>query len=258
MYTGVIALVVILSVILYIYNQNEIIKLKQQIHKNRLGHQRELLNVIINSQENERRRIGHDLHDVVGGELSNLRFLIYQLENTQKEDHELNALAQIYKKLIDRIIQSTRDISHNLSPPALELFGFSAALEELKETVGKGDHSFITIIDNAQGATERLIYPVALALFRVLQELITNTIKHSGAKNIFITLFIENRLMVIHYSDNGSGYNPDDKKNKKGMGMQNIVYRLNMIDAKYTIKTAENKGFSMFISIDPENQNLLS
>jgi len=258
MCTGVIALVVIPSVILFIYSQNRIIKLKQQIHENDLAHHRELLNIIISSQENERRRIGHDLHDVVGGELSNLRFLISQLENTGIKDHELNPLAQTYKRLIDRIIENTRDISHNLSPPTLELFGFSTALEELKDMVCKGDRSFVTIIDNAGNATEKLIYQVALVLFRVLQELITNTVKHSGAKNIFITLFIENGLLVIHYTDNGAGYNPGDQKNKKGMGMQNIIYRLNMIDAKYIIKTAENEGFSMFISIDPGKQNLLS
>ena len=258
MCTGVIALAVILSVILFICNQKRVIKLKQQIQKNDLAHQRELLNVVINSQEDERRRIGHDLHDVVGGELSNLRFLIYRLENTQKKDHELNTLIQVYKKLIDRIIQNTRDISRNLSPPTLELFGFSAALEELKDIVCKDDRSYVTIINNAHDATEKLIYQVALALFRILQELITNTRKHSDAKNIFITLFIENGLLVIHYADNGIGYNPNDEKNKKGMGTQNLKYRLNMIDAKYIIKTAENQGFSMFIYINPEKQNLLS
>lgn len=258
MYTGVIALVVIPSVILFICNQNKIIKLKQQITDNKLGYQRELLNVLINSQENERMRIGHDLHDVVGGELSNLRFLIGQLENSQKESHELNALVQIYKKLIDSIIQRTRDISHNLSPPALELFGLSTALEELKDMFCKEDHSFITINDDAQNATGALNYQVALALFRVLQELITNTIKHSGAKNIFITLLIENGLLEIRYTDNGTGYNPEDQRNKKGMGMQNIICRLNIIDAKYIIETAENKGFSMFIFIDPQYQNLPS
>lgn len=250
-----VALLVISFVMLFIRNQNKLIRNRQQTHDAELAHQRELLSTIINSQENERKRIGQDLHDQVGGSLSNLRILINRLHETGKKEYDLEETVQFYKQLIDRIIDDMRNISHNLSPPALSLFGFSEALEELKDIVSKGDDSFITILNHAEGATEKLPYPVALALVRVLQELITNTLKHSGAKRIGISLFIENKLIVIHYTDDGVGYDMEDKELKKGMGMQNIESRLNIINASYTIKTTTGGGFSLFIFIDPEKQN---
>ncbi|MGZ3752515.1 MAG: sensor histidine kinase, partial [Mucilaginibacter sp.] len=250
-----IALLVISFVILFIRNQNKLIRSRQQSHDAELAHQRELLSTIINSQENERKRIGQDLHDQVGGSLSNLRILINRLHETKQNENDLGEAIRLYKQLIDKIIEDMRNISHNLSPPALALFGFSEALEELKDIVCKGDDSFITILNHAAGSTEKLEYTVALALIRVLQELITNTLKHAAAKRIGISLFIENELLIIHYTDDGVGYDMEDKEIKKGMGIQNIESRLNIINARYTIKTGKGEGFSLFILIDPEKQN---
>lgn len=255
MCTGGIALLVISFVILFIRNQNKLFKHKQKLHDAELSHQKDLLGTIIKSQEEERKRIGQDLHDEVGGSLSNLRMLINRFEQQKKEGANLTENASdVYKTLIDKIVEDVRNISHNLSPPGLALFGFAEALEELKDVVSKGDDSFISITNHAEAASDKLVYPVALALVRILQELITNTLKHSSAKRIGISLFMEDELLAIHYTDDGVGYNLENKKAKKGMGMQNIESRLDIINATHTIQTAENKGFSMFIYLDPLTQ----
>jgi signal transduction histidine kinase len=250
MCTGGTALLVISFVLLFIRNQNRLFQQKESAYQAAMDHQKDLLHAVINSQEEERKRIGQDLHDEVGGSLSNLRILINQAKDTSVAESITSATT--YKQLIDKIIQNVRNISHSLSPPGLELFGFSEALEEIKDIVSKGDDSFISITNHAGAATDALLKPVALALIRVLQELVTNTLKHSGADHIGISLFIKNNLLFIHYTDNGIGYDMEDAKLKKGMGMQNIESRLNMIKARYTIRTAQNDGFSMFIYIDPE------
>ncbi|MBB5644659.1 sensor histidine kinase [Pedobacter cryoconitis] len=246
--TGGIFLLVISFVILFINNQKKLLRNRQQIHEAEMSYQKELMRVVLQSQEEERKRIGQDLHDDVGGSLSNLRMLINRDE--LPEEQENKAVIANHKLLIDKIIQDVRNISHNLSPPALALFGFTVALEELIDSINDEDNSLITLINDAEAITDQLPYDMALALIRVLQELISNTIKHGDAKRIEVSIFMENGLLVIQYRDEGVGYDPGNQKNRKGMGMQNIESRLNMINATYTMKTAPGSGFSMFIVLN--------
>ncbi|WP_367866661.1 sensor histidine kinase [Pedobacter sp. WC2423] len=246
--TGGISLLVVSFVILFINNQKKLLKNRQQIHEAEMSYQKELMRVVLQSQEEERKRIGQDLHDDVGGSLSNLRMLINREDLAEKQG--VGAIMAAHKLLIDKIIQDVRNISHNLSPPALALFGFTVALEELLDSINDEDGSLINIINAAEAITDKLPYDMALALIRVLQELISNTVKHGSAKRIEISIFMENGLLAIQYRDEGIGYDPGDQKNRKGMGMQNIESRLNMIDATYTVKTAPGAGFSMFIVLN--------
>lgn len=246
--TGGISLLVISFVILFIRNQKKLLNNKQQIHDSEMTYQKELMRVVIQSQEEERKRIGQDLHDDVGGSLSNLRMLINR--NYLPEEQADGTIKANHKMLIDKIVQDVRNISHNLSPPALVLFGFTVALEELIDSINGEDSSLITLRNDVEALTDKLPNDIALALIRVLQELISNTIKHGGAKRIEISIFMENGLLAIQYRDKGAGYDPGDQKNKKGMGMQNIESRLNMVNANYTVKTAPGCGFSMFIALN--------
>ncbi len=216
-----------------------------------MAQQKELMNAIIQSQEIERKRIGQDLHDEVGGSLSNLRMLFNRLDNSSTDRAEIEKAVDSYKQLIDKIIQNVRNISHNLSPPALALFGFTAALEELSDSINNGNGSFLSIINHAETISEQLPYTASLSLIRILQELISNTLKHAEAKQIGISIFMDYGLLTIHYTDDGKGFDNDDNTLKKGMGMQNIESRISMINATYRIKTAPGQGFSMFILINP-------
>jgi signal transduction histidine kinase len=252
MCTGGISLLVISFVLLFIRNQNKLLKNRQQIHDAEMAHQKELMNTIIQSQEMERKRIGEDLHDEVGGSLSSLRMLIRKLDNNVDDKQVIEDALNSYKQLIDKIIQDVRNISHNLSPPALALFGFTTALEELGDFINKSGQLSLSVINHAGEVTGQLPYLTALALFRILQELVSNTVKHADAKLIGISIFMDNGLLTIHYTDDGKGYDYDDINNKKGMGMQNIESRMNMLNATYTLKTAIGQGFSMSVYINPK------
>jgi signal transduction histidine kinase len=244
-----ISLLVTTFVYIFIRNQKKILEQSERAQRDALAHQKELLYSTIRSQEEERQRIGRNLHDDVGGSLSNLRMLLNRPEHLGPE--MLKQQPGIYNQLIDNIIQDVRNISHNLSPPALALFGFSEALLELRDIVGNGDESFFSISNQAEAATDALQPIVALALIRILQELITNTVKHAGAKRIVLSLSAENDQLVMHYADDGKGYDMADVSVRRGMGMQNIEARINMISASYTIKTAINEGFAISIYVTP-------
>lgn len=249
--TGGVSLLVISFVMLFIHNQKKLLKTRQQIHDAEMNYQKELMRVVLQSQEDERKRIGQNLHDDVGSSLSNLRILTNRLNIKASTRQQMDNTIAGHTQLIDKIIQDVRNISHNLSPPALALFGFTGALEELSDIINDNNNSFLSIINHAQTVSEQLPYNVALALIRVLQELTSNTIKHACAKKIGISIFMENDLLTIHYTDDGTGYDANDAGNKKGMGMQNIESRLNLVNATYIIKTAPGEGFAMFITMAP-------
>lgn len=217
--------------------QRNISRQKEALQKAALEHSEQLLNATLQSQEEERKRIGQDLHDDVGASLSNLKMIMAQNENTPSDKH---------KPLIDNIIATVRNISHSLSPPGLDLFGFEFTLQELLDTFNASGSIQVHFENRADKKIDALNKKTALALYRIIQELLANTIKHAGAKNIFLNFFTENNCMVFTYRDDGKGM-PESTAKKSGMGMQNIEARLKMISASFSISTGENKGF--FIKI---------
>ncbi|HEY0271807.1 MAG TPA: ATP-binding protein [Chitinophaga sp.] len=226
--TGGISLLVVSFVLLFIRNQRKLLASRQQAHDREMAHQQSLMHAMLASQEQERRRIGQDLHDEVGGALSNLRMRMGREDLDQ------------YRQQIDGIIQSVRHIAHNLSPPALALFGFSAALEELVAYNG----NFILLRHEAAAATDQLPHETALALLRILQELLSNTRKHAQATQVNIRLWVQEQQLHMDYADNGVGC---DVIAGTGMGMRNIESRTAMIKANYTITSARGAGFAVHI-----------
>ncbi|PUZ21539.1 two-component system, NarL family, sensor histidine kinase UhpB [Chitinophaga costaii] len=230
--TGGISLLVVSFVLLFIRNQRKLLASRQQAHDREMAHQKALMHTMLTSQEQERQRIGQDLHDEVGGALANLRMRM------GREDPNL------FKQQIDEIIQNVRSIAHNLSPPALALFGFSAALEELVAHNGQ----FILLKQEAAIATDQLPNEVALALLRILQELITNTLKHAQATQVTIRLYLQDQHLHIQFTDNGIGCDIHAGVHV-GMGLRNIESRIAMIKAHFTITSARGEGFAVHIAM---------
>lgn len=227
--------------------QNKMLRQRQQLQQAELAHQKELLQVVIDSQEAERKRIGQDLHDDVGTALSSLRLTIEMLQPDSK-DPESNKYIGMSKDIIDKVIKDVRHISHNLSPPVLSYYGLAAAIEEKCSFINNSGQLEITLIDDAQEALQQLDQHVALAFYRVLEELVNNTIKHAGATKTTIRFSNNAEGIMIAYTDNGKGLKPG--KQKKGMGLQNIESRLTVVNASYNIAEGGN-GFNMTISYKP-------
>jgi signal transduction histidine kinase len=222
----------------FIRYQRRINLQKEAMQKAELDYSENLLHATLLSQEEERKRIGRDLHDDVGASLSNLKMIMAQVV-------EATADTPAYKPLIDNIIATVRNISHSLSPPGLALFGLENTLHELFDsfnTAGKIKVAFENELGEKLNSFDE---QTALALYRIVQELMTNTVKHADAQNILVRCFEEENIAVLSYQDDGKGM--DTTKDKKsGMGMQNIEARLRMINANSEMPAAA-KGF--FIKI---------
>ncbi|TCC90054.1 hypothetical protein EZ428_12250 [Pedobacter frigiditerrae] len=235
-------------ILLNVRLQNKTLKQKDRDQQVQLLHQEELLQAIINSQEDERKRIGQDLHDDVGTALSNLRLTI----DVFKPDSE-NSLAIFSgrcKHIIDKVIKDVRHISHNLSPPGIELYGFLGALEELCDSIVQGQHIQIIIHNQAEIQLNELSATTTISLYRVMEELLNNTIKHANAKTVDIYFTVVDKGITVTYQDNGTGIAIGEQKTRKGMGLHNIESRLKMIGAMVNNPTVQHNGYQCQFTIN--------
>lgn len=234
-------------VVFYIRYQKRLLVQREQMHEADLRHQNELLNSTIQSQEDERKRIGRDLHDEVGGALANLRVSISNLTgNTTTGD--LQSAISNCQVLADNIMNNVRNISHNLSPSGLEIFGFADILEELCEQRARSSGIQISCSNGAPELVALLPHNTSIALYRVAQELLTNTLKHANAGKVHIKLKENAGTLVFEYIDDGKGIPAQIKTKGMGMGMRNIESRLNFIQAQHKIEQG-GKGFHMHIFV---------
>ncbi|QJD94757.1 hypothetical protein HH214_02135 [Mucilaginibacter robiniae] len=244
--TGMLLLAISI-VLLQVRNQNRMLKQRELTQLAEIAHQKQLLNAVIQSQEAERKRIGRDLHDDIGAALSGLRLSIDVFEPTKADGSQHFKFKSNCKTAIDSIIAEVRHISHNLSPSMLSLHGLVAALNRQLEFINRTDHLQAVIDNTVPELIDSLTIEVTTAIYRVLEELINNTIKHAKATNININFNAVGNTLRIHYSDNGIGLPITSNIKAKGMGLQNIESRLSMIEASYHILDQQTSGFHLEI-----------
>jgi signal transduction histidine kinase len=224
----------------FIRYQRRITLQKAAMQKAALEHSENLLHATLLSQEEERKRIGRDLHDDVGASLSNLKMIMAQTV-------EVVPGKIAYKPLIDNIITTVRNISHSLSPPGLSLFGLESTLHELFDNFNIAGNIKLVFENELGEHLNAFDEQTALALYRVIQELLTNTVKHAHAQQVLIQSFQEKGNSIITYQDDGKGLKTGTGE-KFGMGMQNIEARLRVIHAQYELPLVA-KGFFIKIVI---------
>jgi signal transduction histidine kinase len=190
---------------------------------------------IITVQETERKRIAQDLHDDVGNSLAALKNMLIQ--------HTDPALVE---KEIDEIIQSIRNISHDLMPVDFKQY---ALTDIVRHTVNKfSGHPGIHVEYNHTGTAVKLGHVTELEVYRVVNELITNSLKHSRATDLMIQLIYQDESLVVMVEDNGTGMKHDADADGKGIGLKNIRHRVAYIHAALTIES-DHKGTLVIIEI---------
>ena len=234
-------LLVVFFILLQIRNQNKLLLQQKKLQEVELHHQKELLHAVIVSQEEERTRIGMDLHDEACTVLSSLRMTIDNFANTPGMPAAAGQLGVQSKYIIDNVIKNVRSISHNLSPFTAGAYDFIDAIEDICDHINQSREITIDLQYPPNGALSKLPDMKALALYRVITELINNTVKHAHARNIALSFDIKDSLLVIDYKDDGIGMAAGAAK--KGMGMRNIESRLGLVEAGYTIDG--DRGFAL-------------
>ena len=246
-------LIIIGFILVQVRNQKNMLEKQRQLADAKLKHQKDLLEAVITSQETERQRIGSDLHDEVGTVLSSLRMLI------EKHESPIQAVASEAfnlqsKEMIDRVIKNVRQIAHNLSPHISGEHGLYDALHALCDTVNLAGTVRIATLFEEGSIPKNLPEATALSLYRVLAELMNNTLKHADAKNITIRIGTTNNKLDVIYADDGIGFLDDGAAAVKGMGLQNIESRISVAGGSYRISSSPGNGVEVYLSI-PQHQN---
>jgi signal transduction histidine kinase len=242
-------------VLFFNFSQKKILKEQMQNQKLAFEHQESLLHSTILTQEKERKRIARDLHDEIGSKLNVILLNMHRLKKFQKGNSEMEEIAKEVNIVIHKTIDTTRRISHDLLPPTLEEFGLVEAIKELRDSFqNTGSVSIhFDLVENKAKINDHI---VELNLFRVLQELINNSIKHGKATEISIKLWLTTNMVRLKYMDNGKGFDMTNFANMKGLGTKNIESRLNMIHSDYQYNTELGKGFGIAIDLKMDHLKL--
>jgi len=240
---GMVLLSIALVVFFVVY-QRRLMEQEKQRREEEKKHQMALLSAAVEVQETERRRIASDLHDDIGSLLSATRLYLQQL-STDAPVEKTESIKTESLNILDEMIQNTRRITHDLLPPVLEKFGFQAAAEDLCERINKSGSIRVVFSSNIE---ERLAPKREIALYRVLQELINNTLKHAGAKNIDVTVNWARNLFSFVYQDDGKGFVQADKV-AKGLGLRNIESRISLINGSLKSISKPGEGIRVDITL---------
>lgn len=206
--------------------------------------EKQVYSVSVKAEEDERGRIAKDLHDGLGPLLSTCKIYLHNIKNAEYSEREIHSYSKL-TELINESLIGVKEISNNLSPHILRNFGLEHALKSFVEKISMYSEMKI---ETQLMAPNRYDEIIEITLYRIATELLNNTFKHSKADLVKIELFENDEKLYFNYSDNGTGF--DYRKiwqEKKGLGLFNIVSRINSVGGKINFDTDLNKGVKVNI-----------
>jgi signal transduction histidine kinase len=220
----------------------------KKAESDRLRSERRIINAIINTEENERKRFAKDLHDGLGPLLSTVKMSLSSLHERVK-DPSGKVILNNTNHIVNEAIATIKDISNNLSPHILTNFGLSSAIGAFTKKINQTKAITIDFKSNMENL--RLEAEKEVVVYRAVCELINNSIQHSGASKIEIELNKHEKIVTLQFYDNGRGFDTSAlrKEDTKGMGISNIETRVRTVDGVFIIESTKGRGTSALIKI---------
>lgn len=239
-------LIMSLTLILFFYlSRKKIIRKEIEKQQMVIDHQKEMIHANIETQEEERKRIAQDLHDDISSKLNvvslNTQFLLEEGLSADETRHMLHQVLQI----TNATLETSRKIAHNLLPPILEKFGLAAALDEVCDEYHSSKK--VSVVYEHNYEENFLTSQSELHLFRIVQELLNNSMRHGKATEIQLFLTGKENKLNLTYKDNGKGFDAAGITHKKGLGLRNIESRIELLQATITYNSKPGEGFEAII-----------
>lgn len=255
------ALVLLFVFVFFFLSSRRLLARRKRQHREKvnelLGEQQTRIeSAMLEGQEEERTRIARDLHDRMGSLLSMAKLHVKAVEEDiatleepkQQQYHKAN-------HLLEEAVGEVRRIAHNMMSGTLQKFGLVAALEDLKATITETSPMRFELI--ISGIQESLLPPsMEMQVFRIIQELISNVLKHAAADEITLQLLVKKSSILLMIEDNGQGFDPD-KQPQKGMGLQSIENRASKLEGSLLIDSGKGNGTTITIEIPLPNPEAL-
>jgi two-component system sensor histidine kinase UhpB len=231
--------------------EQQLVEYSAQIAKERLEHQRKLVRASIESQERERAEIGRELHDNINQILAVTKAYI---EASLQEKDMQEELIQRSVKNLQLAINEIRKISKSLVPPVMDKNGLVDSVQDLIENIRLVNPFSINFL--YENEELRNVSPQQqLALYRIVQEQFNNIIKHAQAHNVHIELSENNNYIDLWIKDDGKGFDP--KERRKGVGLSNILSRIELFDGKLEVISSKGQGCTLKIHVPKESKELV-
>lgn len=203
---------------------------------------------VLEGEEQERSRLAKDLHDGLGGLLSGIK---YSFQNIKENLIMTQENAQVFERSLDMLdtsIHEMRRVAHNLMPESVFRFGLDSAVRDFCADI---DNSGVLKLNYQSfgmvpGLPEK---SVSVAVYRIVQELVNNMVKHSEASHGLVQLTKSENILLIDVEDNGKGMDTDMSKRHHGIGWRNIMSRVEYLKGKLNIETGYGKGTSVHIEV---------
>jgi signal transduction histidine kinase len=209
-----------------------------------LDNQKNMVKAIIYTQEAERKRIAQDMHDAISSKLNVVSLstnLLIEDSTLTDEQHEL---LKHMLGIMNNTLESARRIAHDLLPPVFDEFGLKVALDELLDDYLKTNQ--VQILHTIE-ALPSVPKNNGLHIFRIVQELINNAMRHGNASQVTIILKHLAPGFELTFNDNGSGFKVNAIAEKSGIGLQNIESRVAILKASLEIKSEKGQGSTFYI-----------
>ncbi len=247
---GVVSLVVISLLIYRNYRHRQ--KL-QQAKIDELETEKKLTatEAVLKGEEQERTRLAKDLHDGLGGMLSGIKFSL----NNMKENLIMTPdNAQAFERsmdMLDSSIREMRRVAHNMMPEMLVKYGLDAALKEFCNEIDRS--GAIHASYQSVGMKDMPVDPtISVTVYRIIQELVNNAVKHAQAKNVLVQLHQSEseKVLAVTVEDDGIGFDASTLKSSGGMGWESIQNRVEFLKGRLDVQSGPGRGSSVMIEIN--------
>jgi two-component system, NarL family, sensor kinase len=246
---GSVAAILVVSLLSYRnYKQQQALQ-QQRINELETEKQLTATEAVLKGEEKERTRLAKDLHDGLGGILSGIKYsmqnmkgnLIMTPENAQAFERSMD--------MLDSSIKEMRRVAHNLMPEALVKFGLDTALKDFCNDINQS--GALQVVYQSIGVEgEAIPQTSAITIYRIVQELINNTIKHAGATNAIVQLTKAGHSISLTVEDDGKGFDTSILQRSGGIGWTNIQHRIEFLKGKLDVHSQAGKGTSVLVELN--------
>lgn len=233
------AFIISLVLLLGVFYIRKIFQFMRRVDEIRREAEKRVLAAVIRTEEQERQRFAKELHDGLGPLLSVIKMLVSGLDGNNSLEVN-DKIRHNLRQAVDEAITGVRDISANISPHILNNFGLKDAIEAFIKRLGQTDNFKVYFTTNL--TNERFSYTVEVVLYRVLCELINNTLRHAAATRVTIDLQLDDGVLYLEYTDNGIGFDINAVARHEGMGLNNMRYRLQSGNGDMEISSTHGRG----------------
>ncbi|MBN8674085.1 MAG: tetratricopeptide repeat protein [Chitinophagales bacterium] len=229
-------------------------KQKQKLQQQRISEletEKQLMatEAVLKGEEQERTRLAKDLHDGLGGMLSGIKYSFQTMKGSLVMTPENAQAFERGMDMLDSSIREMRRVAHNMMPEALVKFGLDTALKDFCNDINQSGALRVNYQSiGMEGA--KVEHTTAITIYRIVQELINNTMKHAAAKTAIVQVSKTNEIISITVEDDGVGFNPVLLQQAKGIGWSNIQSRLEYLKGRLDIQSEPGKGTSVHIELN--------